>query len=107
MTDKWWAEALVRVNATSSCACLSLIQFKVLHRVHSTNARLRRLFPGTSDTSDGCGSSTADHTHVFFLYRKLMSSGLVSLMLGEALNITLEPCCLIAIFGVAYTSQSH
>lgn len=73
VTDKWLEEALVRVNCTSSCVCLSLIPIKVLYRVHFANSRLSRLFPCTSDTctSDRCGSSLADHTHVFFLVQKI------------------------------------
>lgn len=35
-TNERWEEALVRVNCTSS-----LIQFKVLHKVNFTKARLR------------------------------------------------------------------
>lgn len=101
MTDEWWDKALVRVNLTSSCARLSLIQFKVLHRVHFTKARLSRLFPGTSDSCDRCSLSPADHTHMFFSCAKL--AGFWSSffdVLSKALNISLQPCPLIAIFGV-------
>lgn len=31
---EWWQKALGRVNSTASCASLTLIQFKVLHRTH-------------------------------------------------------------------------
>ena len=34
LSDKWWQRALDGVISTSSCASLTLIQFKVLHRVH-------------------------------------------------------------------------
>ena len=66
LTDEWWKEALIRVNSTSSCARLSLIQFKVLHKIHFTKNRLSRLFPGTNDICDRCGLSPADHVHTFF-----------------------------------------
>ena len=65
--DDWWDEALTRVNSTSSRARLSFIQFKVLHRINFTKARLSRLFPGTSDSCERCNLSPADHTHVFLL----------------------------------------
>uniref|UniRef100_A0A671TSK6 Reverse transcriptase domain-containing protein n=1 Tax=Sparus aurata TaxID=8175 RepID=A0A671TSK6_SPAAU len=101
LTDGWWREALIRVNSTSSCAHLSLVQFKVLHKIHFTRNRLSRLFPGTNDIGDRCGLPPADHVHMFFSCSKLVnfwSSFFKSL--NNALNIKLEPCPLISIFGV-------
>lgn len=40
-----WDCALTRVNSSSSCARLSLIQFKVLHRVHYSKAKLAEIYP--------------------------------------------------------------
>lgn len=67
LTDEWWRETLIRVNSTSLCARLSLIQFKVLHKIHFTKNRLSRLFPGTNDICYRCGLSPAGHVHMFFL----------------------------------------
>ena len=99
LTDGWWREALIRVNSTSSCARLSLIQFKVLHKIHFTRNRLSRLFPGTNDICDRCGLSPADHVHMFFSCPKLVNfwSGFFK-SLNIALNVKLEPCPLISIF---------
>lgn len=107
LTDEWWREAMIRVNSTSSCARLSLIQFKVFHKIHFTKNRLSRLFPGTNDTCDRCGLSPADHVHMFFSCPKLVNFwSCFFKSLNNSLNIRLEPCPLISIFGVPRTSTS-
>ena len=63
LSDEWWQRALDMVNSTSSCARLTLIQFKVLHRIHFSKAKLFN----TSYTCDRCSLSSASHTHVCFL----------------------------------------
>lgn len=101
VSDEWWDKALTRVNSTSSCARLNLIQFKVFHRMHFAKAKFSRLFLGMSDVCDKCGQAPADHTHTFFLCPKLTEFWSCSFeTLGKALNITLDCGQLIAIFGV-------
>ena len=39
---EYWEGALMRVNSSSSCARLALIQFKVLHRAHYSKAKIGR-----------------------------------------------------------------
>lgn len=41
-SSEWWQEAQDRINSTSPCASLILIQFKVLHRSHLTKVRLKK-----------------------------------------------------------------
>lgn len=41
----WWTLALARVNSTSSCARLSLIQLKVVHRAHFSKSKLHEIYP--------------------------------------------------------------
>lgn len=107
LTDEWWKEALIRVNSTSSCARLSLTQFKVLHKIHFTKNRLSRLYPDTNDICDRCGLSPADHVHMFFSCPKLVNYwSCFYKSLNKALNIMLEPCPLISIFGVPRTPTS-
>ena len=101
LTDEWWEIAFKRVNSTSSCARLTLIQFKVLHRIHFTKAKLSKLFPGSSDICDRCSSSIADHTHMFYSCSKLAAFWSVFFdTVSKALNISLSPSPHIAIFGV-------
>ena len=44
-TDDWWVKAIDRVSSTSSCARLGLIQFKVLHIIHFSKAKLAEIYP--------------------------------------------------------------
>ena len=47
LLDRCWENALLRINSSSSCARWGLIQFKVVHRAHSSRARLADIYPGT------------------------------------------------------------
>ena len=99
-SDEWWQGALDRVNSTSSCARLTLIQFKVLHRSHLTKVRLSKLFD-TSEMCDRCSLSPANHTHMFFSCPKLgpfWSSFYDTL--SKALDRPVVPGPSISIFGV-------
>lgn len=100
LSDEWWQSALNRVNSTSSCASLTLIQFKVLHRIHFSKAKLKKLF-NTSDTCDRCSLSPASHTHMFFSCPRLSSywSSFYS-TLSKALNKPVLSSPLTSIFGV-------
>lgn len=42
LTEDWWAGALKRVNTSTSCARLSFIQFKVVHRMLFSKSRLAK-----------------------------------------------------------------
>lgn len=102
LDEFWWTDVLARINTTCICARMSLIQFKVVFRLHYTRARLKKLFPDADDLCIRCSHSPADHTHTFFTCPKLYafwSSFFTTL--SEVLNIQISPCPLIAIFGVS------
>lgn len=102
LPEEYWAKALKRVNSSSSCARLGLIQFKVLHRVHLSKARLASIYPGTDASCDKCSFSPANLVHSFWSCPQLSGYwAIVFKTLSEALGVMLEPCPLIAIFGVA------
>lgn len=42
-----WESVLKQVHSSSSCSRYSLIQFKIVHRVHLTKAKLARIYPST------------------------------------------------------------
>lgn len=106
LSDELWSEALARVNSTTLCARLSLIQLKVFHRIHLTKAKLHKLFPETDDSCIRCSFSPANHTHTFFSCPKLVSywASFFDFM-SRALHVSLSPCPLIAIFGVSHSSS--
>ncbi|KAL6488342.1 hypothetical protein MHYP_G00020830 [Metynnis hypsauchen] len=45
--DEWWAKALSKINSSSSCARLGLMQLKLVHRAYYTKARLAKIFANT------------------------------------------------------------
>lgn len=97
-----WDCALTRVNSSSSCARLSLIQFKVLHRVHYSKAKLAEIYPGVDASCSRCSFSPANLTHSFWSCPSLETywSGVFK-TLSEVLNISIEPNPLTAIFGIS------
>jgi len=44
ISDTTWDDALCRINGSTSCAHLGLIQFKVLHLIHYSRARVSRIY---------------------------------------------------------------
>jgi hypothetical protein len=99
--DSWWVRAKLQVNYSSSCARLNLIQYKVLHRIHFSKAKLAKFFPGTSDACNRCAFVPSDLAHTFWLCSKLTGFWKNFFkIISKVLDIDITPCPLIAIFGV-------
>ena len=97
---EWWQATLDRVNSTSLCASLTLIQFKILHRAHLTKVRLNKLFD-TSEMCDRCHLAPADHTHTFYSCSRLAPFwSSVYDTLSRVLGRMVAPSPFISIFGV-------
>ena len=64
--DSWWDAALSTFHTSSTCARLTLIQFKVLFRIHYSKAKLSRIYPNVTDSCDRCHSSPCNLTHMFY-----------------------------------------
>ena len=98
--DSWWVRAKLQVNYSSSCARLNLIQYKVLHRIHFSKAKLAKFFPGTSDACNRCAFVPSDLAHTFWLCSKLTGFWKNFFkIISKVLDIDIH-CPLIAIFGV-------
>lgn len=99
--DEWWEKAKLQVNHSSSCAHLNVTQFKVLYRMHLSKAKLAKYFPGTSEACNRCASVPSHLAHTFWSCSKLIGfwKNFFKVM-SEVLEIEIEPCPLIAIFGV-------
>lgn len=65
--EEWWLGALQRIRSSTICARLSLIQFKVFHRVHFSKTRLSEIFPNTDDRCDRCHAPSCNVSHMFFM----------------------------------------
>lgn len=101
LSDDTWDGALGRVNGTTSCARLGLIQFKVLHRAHYSKARLSKIYPNVDDTCDRCHMEKADLTHMFWSCDGLRSFwATIFQTLSEAFHKDVQPSAEMAIFGV-------
>ena len=100
-SDEWWEQATERVNSSSSCARLSLIQFKVLHRTHYSKARLSKIYPDVTDCCDRCSQSPGNLSHMFWSCPKLIQFWKFFFeAISEILGKTIAPCPHIAIFGI-------
>ena len=66
ISDSKWRDILRLVQTSSICARHGLMQCKVLHRAHFTNAKLAKIFPLRSDACNRCKQSPANHTHMFW-----------------------------------------
>ncbi len=67
--DIWastWEEGLRRIHSCSINVRLQLAQFKVMHRLHYTKAKLNRLYPSISPLCDRCKSADGTYGHIFW-----------------------------------------
>ena len=71
LTDQQWTSALNLVHSSSICSRHGLIQCKVLHRIHYTNAKLAKIYPTVSEACNRCNQSPATHCHMFWSCPKL------------------------------------
>ncbi len=62
---------LDKVHSSLPCARHSLIQFKILHRLHFTNSNLARIYPAITPACIRCLHSPATTAHMFWSCPKL------------------------------------
>ena len=106
MEDDMWNCALLRVNDSTSCAKLSIIQFKVLHRTHFSKARLAKIYPDSDASCNRCHHTPANLTHMFWSCPALVTYwSMIFKTLSEALNTDFQPNAAAAIFGI--TDRRH
>lgn len=100
-SETFWTGAIGAINSSSSCARLSLIQFKVLHRLHFSKEKLSKLYPDRfDDKCNRCGQTPCNLTHMLWACPRLSEFWhryfkIISEILD--INLTLTPH--IAIFG--------
>lgn len=106
LEEEIWESALLRVNNSTFCAKLNIIQFKILHRIHYSKARLARIFPNIDASCESCRNPSADLTHMFWSCPTLKAYwSTIFNTLSEALNVELQPNAVMGIFGV--TERGH
>lgn len=101
LSDEEWEMALTRVHSSSICSRHALIQFKVLHRLHFSKAKLARIFPNKSPICDKCKQTTATLYHMFWSCSKLDNfwSSFFDTM-SQIYGVDIQPSPLIAILGI-------
>ncbi|XDV36150.1 hypothetical protein PO909_005994 [Leuciscus waleckii] len=101
LSEDFWEKALRAVNSSSSCARFSLIQFKVVHRIHFSKARLAKIYPGGQDEGcNRCSQTPCDLTHMFWSCPKLLNFWQLYFdAISKILSLRICPSPHIAIFG--------
>ena len=85
----------------TSCARLSFIQFKVVHRLHWRRAKIASFYPSVDRSCIRCHVNMADLTHMFWSCHLLTGYWSdIFVVLSNVLGVTLQPCAMIALFGV-------
>lgn len=106
LEEETWESALLRVNNSTFCAKLTIIQFKILHRIHYSKARLAKIFPNIDASCERCRNPSADLIHMFWSCPTLKAYwSTIFNTLSEALNVELQPNAAMGIFGV--TDRGH
>lgn len=105
ISEDQWKDILDLIHSSSICARHALIQCKVLHRAHYTNAKLAKIFSNISDECNRCKHSPADHLHMFWSCPRLTDYWSdIFRTISQALNLTIAPDVLTVLFGLSPTS---
>ena len=107
MREDQWEAALGLVHTTSPCARHSLIQLKILLRVHWTRAKLAKIFPSADPARPRCKSQPADHIHMFWScpYLKTFWADIFQAY-SKMFGIDIPPNPICAIFGFTQETKS-
>lgn len=73
LRDDQWDSILDLIHTSSLSAKHSLIQLKVVHRVHFTRARLAKIYPNLDPLCPRCRGQPADLMHMFWLCPSLFT----------------------------------
>lgn len=100
--DEHWEEIIDRICSTSICLKHSVIQFKIVHRLHWSKTRLCKVKADLDPVCDRCRREPATLIHMFWscaTLRNFWES--IFNTLSRVCGTSLEPCPFIALFGVA------
>lgn len=101
MTKYDWEAVLDLIHTSSTSALHGLIQLKVVHRVHLTQARLARIYPNVEPFCPRCRGQPADLIHMFWLCPKLSSFWQdIFKAFSEMFGTQFNPNPISAVFGL-------
>lgn len=100
-TEDIWDSILDKIHSSSICLRHEVMQFKIVHRLHWSKARLAKITPDIDPKCDRCGAATATLSHMFWFCPKLTDFWqTIFKFFSDLLGISIEPLPMIAIFGV-------
>uniref|UniRef100_A0A8C4X2W1 Reverse transcriptase domain-containing protein n=1 Tax=Erpetoichthys calabaricus TaxID=27687 RepID=A0A8C4X2W1_ERPCA len=72
--SEWeWKVAMQRLHSSSICTKHTIIQLKIIYRVHLSRLKLSKMFPGQDPTCEHCNQVPASLGHMFWACAKLTS----------------------------------
>ena len=102
ITKENWEESLQRIHRCSLNARHTLIQFKVLYRLHYSKTKLNSIFPNLSSICDKCQNLEANLIHSFVTCPKLNYYWTeIFKVISEVLKIKLDPDPKLIILGIS------
>lgn len=101
LRDDQWDSVFDLINTSSLSAKHSLIQLKVVHRVHFTRARLAKIYPNLDPLCPRCRGQPADLIHMFWLCPNLSTFWTtIFKAYSDMFGTRLDPDPISALFGV-------
>ena len=100
ISDEVWEDCIDNIHGSSINVRHSLIQFKIIHRLHFSPARTHKIYPNSSPLCGRCSIEEGTLSHQFILCHKLQNfwNQLFDLF-GKAYNRDFPPAPLTALFG--------
>lgn len=96
-----WDKIIHRIHSSSICARHNLIQLKLVYRVYWTKVKLSKINPNLDPLCDRCSQAPATLFHMFWLCPALKSYWhSIFSCFSFILNLRIEPCPLVALFGL-------
>lgn len=100
-SETFWERTIGAVNSSSSCARISLVQFKVFHRLNYSTEKLSKIYADKFDNKcSRCLQTPCNLTHMFWACSKLSEFWQQFFKtISDILGINLIPTPHIAVFG--------
>lgn len=101
LSEEVWEKALDKIHSSSICLRHTVIQFKVMHRLHWSKVRLSKFTPSIDPTCDRCRQAPATLLHMFWSCPKLDNFWQsIFKTFSEVLQVPIELTAITAIFGI-------
>lgn len=101
LPEETWERALDRIHSSSICLRHTVIQFKVMHRLHWSKVRLAKFAPSIDPICDRCRQAPATLSHMLWFCSKLDNFWQsIFKTFSDVLQVPIELSAITAIFGI-------